>query len=346
MKPNLSVIATICAGIALSGSAITQFEGEFNSRIAFVQGPDIFSMKPDGSDVRQLTDLGTNASAFWENWSPDGRQLVFTEYPNGLAVQLWLMNADGSDQHVLLSEADFNELAPSFSPDGRWVVFTRCQVHSNGNGCAIYRVQTDGSALTPITDFQGEVSDWEPVYSPNGLTIAFESFSREGLIAALWLMNSDGSDLRRLTPPELGAINLNWSPNGETIAFSTHCCNAQNEDLWVVNQDGTGLHRLTGSAATDHDIPVAYYNQAPSWSPGGRAIVFSRYVPSTNTQAIFVTNADGSGMTQIRTVPPGRPRLSAQASTGKSQRNKLHHHGRPREIENGGVRARWSPALQ
>jgi hypothetical protein len=113
MKRNVSLTATICAGIVLSGSAIAQFEGEFDSRIAFIQGPDIFSMKPDGSDVHQLTNLGTNAAAFWENWSPDGRQLVFSEYPNGPG-QLWLMNAGGSNQHVLLSEPDFDNNAPYF----------------------------------------------------------------------------------------------------------------------------------------------------------------------------------------------------------------------------------------
>ena len=113
MTRTLSIITAIVAGIVLSGSAIATVEYEFDSRIAFVQGPDIFSMKPDGSDVRQLTNLGTNASAFWENWSPDGHQLVFSKYPNGPG-QLWLMNADGSNQHVLLSEPDFDNNAPYF----------------------------------------------------------------------------------------------------------------------------------------------------------------------------------------------------------------------------------------
>jgi Tol biopolymer transport system component len=47
-----------------------------NGRIAFVQGPDIYTMNQDGSNVRQLTAL-TDGGAFWVNWSPDGKQIVF-----------------------------------------------------------------------------------------------------------------------------------------------------------------------------------------------------------------------------------------------------------------------------
>jgi Tol biopolymer transport system component len=345
MKRKLSIIATIFAGIVLSGSAVAKLGREFNSRIAFVQRPDIFSMNPDGSDVRQLTNLGANNFAFWENWSPDGRQLVFSEFPNNSTVQLWLMNSDGSDQHLLLSESNYDEHAPSFSPDGVWVIFTRCEDPSKGNGCAIYKIRTDGGGLTPVTDFQGEVGDWEPVYSPDGMTIVFESYSRDGMIVALWLMNADGSDIRRLTPPELEAINPHWSPDNEKIAFTTHALNPQNTDLWVVNRDGHGLAWLTGSAAHDFDIPPTYYDRAPSWSPHGDAIVFDQYVPSTNTQAIFVMNADGSGIRQIMKLSAATHRVIAQTSAQELQ-GTMRRHRFPREIELGGTWARWSPDLQ
>lgn len=316
-----------------------------NSRIAFVIGPDIYTMNPDGSDVRQLTNLGPNNGAFWENWSPDGRQLVFSEYPANSPGQLWIMNADGSHQHLLLSEADYGENAPSFSPDGVWVVFTRCQNVSNGNGCAIYRIRTDGSGLTPVTDFQLALNDWEPVYSPDGMTIAFDSFNRDGFVVAIWLMNADGSDIRRLTPPELECINPHWSPDGEKIAFRTHGYNPQNKDIWVINRDGSGLTRLTGSASSDLDIPVAYYNAAPSWSPHGHFIVFDQYDPKANTDGIFVIDAEGSRRTQLMKFSAAqRPGMTALARTDRSHGQRRHHE--PREIESNGGWPRWSPELQ
>src|SRR5881397_1892636 len=99
--PALTLIAFLILGV---GRANATFPGK-NGRIAFVQGPDIFTMNPDGSDVRQLTNLGPDSVAFWQSWSPDGKQIVFVEFrPPDFHGQLWLMNADGSNQHLLLAD--------------------------------------------------------------------------------------------------------------------------------------------------------------------------------------------------------------------------------------------------
>ena len=332
----------IAVALAIAGSAIAPAQSRFDSRIAFVQGPDIYSMNPDGSDVRQLTNLGASNSAFYESWSADGLQLAFSEYPNNGLGQLWLMNAaDGSGQHLLLSEADYDEEAPAFSPDGVWVVFRRCP--SDFSDCAIYKIRTDGSGLTQVTDFQPAILDWEAQYSPDGMSIIVESLNRGGLIADSWLLNSDGRDLHPLTPPKLLAIDPQWSPDGEKIAFG-HCCSAQTADIWVINRDGHDLHRLTGNHKTDLAIPAPYYNGAPSWSPDGRAIVFNQYTPSTNTNAILVINADGSERRQVMSLPAAHRRVSSLGTAEGPLRNKRQ--GLTREIESGGVFPRWSPELQ
>lgn len=345
---SLPLSQLLCAWQAAVTS--TNSGQHFDSRIAFIQanastpGGDIYTMNPDGSDVRQLTNLGAENGAFWENWSSDGRQIVFSEYPNNGNGQLWLMRADGTDQHLLLSEPDYRDNAPSFSPDGVWVIFTRCQIVSNGDGCAIYRIRTDGSGLTPVTDFQLEVSDWEPLYSPDGTAIAFESFGRDGLIAAIWLMNANGADPHPLTPPELLGTNPHWSADGEKVAFRSHCCNPQNNDIWVINRDGSGLHRLTGNATSDVDIPVAYYNEAPSWSPHGHFITFDQYDPKANSVGIFVLSADGRRRTQLmRFSGPKKPRVSRQ-TIGEASRKRRHPEAH--EVEQNGAWPRWSPELQ
>ncbi|MBZ5657760.1 MAG: hypothetical protein LAO56_21050 [Acidobacteriia bacterium] len=50
-----------------------------NGRIAFIQGMDVYTMNSDGSDVKQLTNLGPDNGAAWESWSPDGKQIVFND---------------------------------------------------------------------------------------------------------------------------------------------------------------------------------------------------------------------------------------------------------------------------
>ena len=104
-KSLIRAFQRVALGAMLLASTIpahATFPGK-NGRIAFVVGPDIYTMNPDGSDVKQLTNLGPDSGAFWESWSPDGKQIVFNEYrPPDFLGQLWLMNADGSNQRLLL----------------------------------------------------------------------------------------------------------------------------------------------------------------------------------------------------------------------------------------------------
>jgi Tol biopolymer transport system component len=338
-------ISTCIFAIGLAGCAVTLFgyqdKTEFHSRIAFIQptpggsGHDIYTMNPDGSDVRQVTNLGPNDSANYENWSPDGRQLVFNDTPAAGPPRLWVINADGSNLHLLLNDgAAYQNWSPSFSPSGAEVVFTRCNTDFQ---CAIYRVGTDGSGLTPITEFLPGENDWEPVYSRDGSTIAFDSFDRDGLLSAIWLMNADGSDIRSITPSDICAVNPHWSSDGEELVFRSHFCNPQNNDVWVIHRDGRDLRRLTGDASSDLDIPVAYYVEGPSWSPDGSAVVFFQYMVSTSTQGIYIVNSDGSGRTQLMA------RSVAARTAGHASQNKRHHG--PRQIEQNGFWPRWSPYL-
>ncbi len=328
----VSTWATLaCALIALPGLAAAQSDRNGGSRIAFIQGPDVYTMKPDGTDVLQLTNLGPDTFAFWLAWSFDAKRLAFQEYPPNAPPQIWVMNSDGSNQHLLFKDTD-GDWSPSFSPDGTEVIFMR---QSSTGQQAIYRVGIDGTGLAAITPFDQPANDFGPVYSPDGSSIAFESYDRDGFLGAVYLMNPDGSDIHRITPIELGAVRPSWSPDGQNIAFYTHCCNSQNNEIWTVERDGRQLTRLTGSDASDLDIPVAHYNQFPSWSPRGNKIVFGQYLPSSNTSAIFITNDDGSECRQIKTLPLSLRKMDDPAW-------KKRHHV-PHEIENGGGDPRWSP---
>jgi len=104
------------------------FPGQ-NGRIAFNQASDIYTMNPDGSNLQQLTSFGPGGGfAQLGAWSPDGTQIAFTgtaSAANG-PYQLWIMNSDGSNQRLLLNDdPSYGDWAPSFSPDGSHIVFSR-----------------------------------------------------------------------------------------------------------------------------------------------------------------------------------------------------------------------------
>jgi len=325
--------AAIAVLIALSVTARATFPGQ-NGKIAFDGATDIFTVNPDGASVEQLTAFGPNGFAGAPAWSSDGKQLAFAAFPPSSPSQLWIMNADGSKQRQFFVDPEgFADNYPSFSPDGSQVVFTRCGVVN----CAIYRVRTDGTGLTAITQFDPnpDVNDYFPEYSPDGNAIAFTSFARGGVICAVYLVKWDGSNLRRLTPPELEAFFPDWSPDGQTLVFTTRAAyppNSINPQLWTMDVNGNYLQQITnpGQAA---DI-------VSSWSPEGDAIAFERDLPD-GTAGIFVIKADGNGLHQVIGMPQSRSRIFA----GSDQGRRLHGaNGPPKEIEAGGTFPRWGSA--
>jgi Tol biopolymer transport system component len=347
---NLLLIALLAAAVLLTVvPAHATFAGK-NGRIAFQlggpSGTDIYSMNPDGSDVQQLTFFASSGgSAQAPFWSPDGSQLVFVgavSAANG-PYQLWIMNSDGSNQHLLLNDPAYGDWVPSFSPDGRHIAFSRC----GPINCAIYRVNADGSGLKAITPFNSDhdVVDWEPVYSPNGSTIAFASFWRDGLIEAIYRMNADGTDIRSFTPAQLGAIGGDWSPDGKSMVFYSYdpfdCgCFPLSSELWSISSDDKETARLTFNNRHWNGINSVPHDVWPSWSPQGDAIVFERDAPDFSSSALYVMDADGN-LKPILRLPTHRflPLLRRSFAGSKRANSEMFQ-----SIEQGGSFPRWGVA--
>lgn len=327
------LLALLLALVALPAHAT--FPGK-NGGIAFVQDGEIFKMNPDGSNIQQLTHLGPDTSANWPAWSPDGRQIVFNEFPppDGTA-QIWAMNADGSDQHLVFAEQDYGENRPSFSPDGRSVVFGRCDLLvGDQDTCAIYTVGVNGSGLQAITPFVRDTTARSPMYSPDGRTIAFilSNDTVAGFRGVTYLINADGSNMRRITNPDPCLIRPDWSPDGAKITLFAHFCNPENEKIAVMDADGDNVRYLTNNGKDYFNGP---HDRNPAFSPDGQFIVFERNPPDVSSSAIYVMRADGTEAKPVAAFP--RRRLTP------------HHymHGKERpvtEIEDGGAVPRWGVA--
>lgn len=117
---RLAVITMLGLGLAgpgLVGTAHAAYSGA-NGRIAFVRGGDIFTIQPNGTDLRRLT---SNGQSSHPRWSPSGNLIAFVRSGN-----LWLMNADGSHPDQIGRGAPaFTDARPTWSPNGRYLAFMR-----------------------------------------------------------------------------------------------------------------------------------------------------------------------------------------------------------------------------
>ncbi|MEW5938174.1 MAG: hypothetical protein AB1750_00815 [Chloroflexota bacterium] len=123
--------------------------------------------KLDGTSCMALTD--PNGDARQPNWSPAGDRIVYQSFAYG-QWDLWVMNADGTNPLRVTSGAG-NKTDASFSPDGKWIVFSFEE--ADGNAANLYVVSTRGGPPIRVTNFDGY--DGAPSWSPDGKTIVFES---------------------------------------------------------------------------------------------------------------------------------------------------------------------------
>jgi Tol biopolymer transport system component len=340
------VIAAMLLMLAIPAEAT--FAGK-NGRIAFVQaagsGTDIFTMTPNGTEIKQITSFGgSGGQVCCVAWSPDGKQLVFAAKASSSDnAQLWIMRADGSSQHLLLDEPSDFDMEPSFSPDGSQIVFSRC----GPINCAIYRVRADGTGLTAITNFNPnhDVFDLWPAYSPDGRKIAFTSFNRNnGFLCAIYMVNADGSNFRLLTPPRLTAFEPDWSPDGTKIAFSVNSnfSTILDEEIWVINADGSQPVRLTNNNRHWNGYLTGPHDFSASWSPKGNKIVLERDSPDFSRSAIYLINPDGSGQTLV--FQGMRNKAAEFSRIGGGAPGHLLPERHLKLIESGGFSPRWGPA--
>jgi Tol biopolymer transport system component len=153
----------------------------------------------------------------------------------------------------------------------------------------IFVVGSDGRGLRQLTTGR----DQEPVWSPDGTRIAFVrsvkvGIDRDEIVTrpAIYVVDADGSGLRRLSPRGAYDEEPSWSPDGERLAFSRSAdvTDGLDTDLWVTNRDGTSARQLTFHPVLD---------ELSDWSPDGRTIVFNRNWPEKTT--IFVMSSRGNG---------------------------------------------------
>ncbi len=241
-------------------------------------------MNADGSDRRRLTAGEDGIRHFYPSLAPDGRSVVYSVYREDNVYEVYEMTLDG--QATRLTDRLGVLTAPEISPDGRLIVFTRWTVASDAH--AIWVMDRDGG--NPRQVFgppQGE--GWDPTWSPDGKQILFAS-DMDGYVQ-LYVINLDGSGLRRVTQINGLRGRSDWSSDGEYIV--TYAGEPWLREVFLMRADGSDAHQIT---------PTGGNSQGPSFSPDGRWVTFTAYFDhfgDVNGCEIYIMRTNGADLTRL-----------------------------------------------
>jgi TolB protein len=239
---------------------LTGESGYFDTRIIYVaeEGPKtqrvkkLAIMDQDGFNTKYLT-LG-NELVLTPRFNPTNQMITYLSYFRNMP-RVYLLNIETGKQEVV---GDFPGMtfAPRFSPDGKKIIMSLAK---DGNS-EIWVRNLETNIQEKLTDHPS--IDTSPSYSPDGKYITFNS-DRSGY-QQIYVMRSDGSKVKRISFGKGIYGTPVWSPRGDLIAFTK--LHKGKFFIGVMRTDGTGERLLTEN----------FYQEAPSWSPNGRIIIFYR----------------------------------------------------------------------
>lgn len=174
---------------------------------ATVFGRDIYVVNSDGSDLTRLTSgVGNNV---YPAFSPNGRKIVFTSNRTGIS-QVWVMNADGSNQRQLTFDPQPKDQVPDWSPSGGKIAYLADTFGTADVGTSY----GDIWVMNPNGSHQHQITSGAPYYgtawSPDGTRIA----TLDRLSRTIYTVNAkDGSDPQAVHPAGLQFVP-GWQPIG------------------------------------------------------------------------------------------------------------------------------------
>jgi len=277
------------------------------------------AQSPYLSGIQQLTHGGQNAEAYW---SPDGKRLIFmTTRPPYECDQIFIMNADGTDQH-LVSTGKGRTTCAYFLADNKHIVYS--STHLAGDACPtppdrskgylwgvfagydIFLATDQGKIEKRLTDAPGY--DAEATVNWKTGTILFTSLASGDL--DLWTMRADGSGKKRITTApgyDGGAVfsrdgkkivwRANYPKTPEDMAkykalLAENLTAPMKMELMVADADGRNARAITNFGCASF---------APAFTPDGKKIVFSSNKHDCDSRhfELYMINLDGTGLEQV-----------------------------------------------
>jgi Tol biopolymer transport system component len=257
---------------------------------------------PDGSGFH-LLNPARKLDLFCLSWSPTGRRLLCHSEGMKNPAQAGLYSIRAADGRGLVritaTPSGFFDNGYGFSSNGSRVLYARFDPHGNGvlfsansNGTGRVRLSPRHWSVVDLGFFDRVGADW----SPDGSRAAFAAFNPSSNKAALFVVNANGTDLRRVTPLSMGALSAQWSPRGNFVTFTSCCTKIQ---VFVVNVNGRHLRQLTFTTNSAQSL-------TPVWSPDGQEILFQREFFQGQTPtggALYTVRRNGTDLFRVTKLP-------------------------------------------
>ena len=243
---------------------LTGETGYFDTRIIYVSETGdktqrvkkLAIMDQDGENTKYLT-LG-NELVLTPRFNPSNQLVTYLSYFRNLP-RVYLLDIETGIQEVVGNFPGMT-FAPRFSPKGKKIIMSFAK---DGNS-DIYTMDIESRLVERLTEDSS--IDTSPSYSPDGKYICFNS-DRSGR-QQIYTMKSDGTRVKRISFGNGLYGTPVWSPRGDLIAFTK--VKRGKFYIGVMRPDGSGERLLTEN----------FYQEAPSWSPNGRLLVFYRETKS------------------------------------------------------------------
>jgi Tol biopolymer transport system component len=266
-----AVVLPVQAGAAPAGT-IAYHQKTFND-----EQSQVYVARADGTSGAVALTTPTSApnpAACWggvcgaefPSWTPDGSRIFFDSSWTPF-IHTWSLRPDGSDPVMEPPVTEFDGL-PSVSPDGTTIAFDGG--NEDGSAQGIYLRPIGSSTATKLTTGPRKGYDSHPDISPDGSRVVFTRFYGSGVRVEIWIVNTDGTGLRRLLSGGRRWGDPHFSPDGSKIlvqAYDEHANQGRNSNEFTIRPDGTQLTALTNE-------PMGSFSFSGDWSPDGQHIVY------------------------------------------------------------------------
>lgn len=254
------------------------------SKIAFAYAldgiPEIYMMDFDGSNLRKITQDPSAEAKLVPRFIESENSIIYN-----CDGRIFRIDYDGSNTRAITPDSLIISSHYSTSIHNDKIVFTGFRIDGQTAVSRIYKINTDGTGLTSLTN-SGVYNN--PQFSPDGEKVIYKSFQDDN--GEIFLMNQDGTNKQNISNTPDNEHYAGWAPDGSMIYFESYRDDGYTS-LSVVNPDGSGLREV-------YRRKLWFQFFYPAWSPDLTRMVFAIKTGDADYRdTIFILDME-SGLTK------------------------------------------------